>query len=390
MNSMTAVVFRPTLVLLLSVLLAACASAPVAPPPRLFHDALFKPPSERIGGEDVFAVSDAMRAFLHAEVNTGFQGSGFQQGFIEALYNKGQLKLEYESTVTRNAAQAFDARAGNCLSLVIMTGALAKELGLPVRYQRVYVDDTWGRSGDVYFSIGHVNLSIGKRQIDGGFGRFEADLATIDFLPPRELRGVRTQSIEQDTIVAMFMNNRAAETLAEGRIDDAYWWARAAVEKDPRFFGSYNTLGIIYRHHGNLKEAEQALTFALEREPDNVHVLSNLATVLDHQGRVAESKEFLRKLAQLEPNPPYKFFNEGLAALRNGDYKAARDLFTKETDRAPYNHEFRFWLAIAYVGLGNAEQARKELNAALETSTTRKDRAVYAAKLDRLNSLIGK
>jgi len=32
-----------------------------------------------------------------------------------------------------------------------MAGALAKELGFPVRYQRVYVDDTWGRSGDVYY-----------------------------------------------------------------------------------------------------------------------------------------------------------------------------------------------------------------------------------------------
>src|SRR5205814_2507802 len=99
------------------------------------------------------------------EVSTDFHSRGYQQGFVEALYTKGKLKLEYESTETRNAAEAFDARAGNCLSLVIMTGALAKELGFPVRYQRVYVDDTWGRSGDVYFSIGHVNLSLGKRQL---------------------------------------------------------------------------------------------------------------------------------------------------------------------------------------------------------------------------------
>jgi tetratricopeptide (TPR) repeat protein len=351
---------------------------------RLFHDQWFEAPSEHIGAENVFAVSEAMRRFLRTEISTDFQSRGYQQGFIDALYTKGKLKLEYESTVTRNAADAFDARAGNCLSLVIMTGALAKELGFPVRYQRVYVDDTWGRSGDVYFSIGHVNLSLGKRQLDGGFGRWEADLMTIDFLPPRDLRGVRTQVIEQSTIVAMFMNNRAAESLAAGRIDDAYWWARAAIEKDPGFVSSFNTLGIVYRHHGNLKEASEVLAYALEREPGNLHVMSNLATVLTHQGRVAESNELARKLEQLEPNPPYKLFNEGLAALRNGDFKTARDLFAKEADRAPYNHEFRFWLAIAYVGLGDPEQARKELNVAIETSSTRKDRAVYAAKLERI------
>ncbi len=375
---------RSCAALLLPLLLAACASAPMAPTGRLLHDQLFRPPSVHVSAEDVFAVSDAMKRFLRTEVSTDFHSRGYQQGFIDALYTKGKLKLEYESAVTRNAAEAFDARAGNCLSLVIMTAALAKELGFPVRYHRVYVDDTWGRSGDFYFSIGHVNLSLGKRQIDGGFGRSDTDLMTIDFLPPRDLRGVRTQVIEQDTIVAMFMNNRAAESLADGRIDDAYWWARAAVEKDPRFLGSYNTLGIVYRHHGNLKEAEQVLAYALEREPENVHVMSNLATVLNHQGRVAESRELTRKLEQLEPNPPYKLFNQGLAALRNGDFKTARDLFAKETDRAPYNHEFRFWLAIAYVGLGDPERARRELNVAIETSTTRKDRAVYAAKLDRI------
>jgi transglutaminase-like putative cysteine protease len=101
-----------------------------------------------------------MKRFVRTEVSTDFNSRGYQQGFIDALYTKGKLKLEYESAVTRNAAEAFDARAGNCLSLVIMTAALAKELGFPVRYQRVYVDDTWGRSGDFYFS-GHVNLSLG-------------------------------------------------------------------------------------------------------------------------------------------------------------------------------------------------------------------------------------
>ena len=51
--------------------------------------------------------------------------------------------------MTRNAAEAFDARSGNCLSLVIMTAAFAKELGLPVRYQNVFVDEAWSRSGDL-------------------------------------------------------------------------------------------------------------------------------------------------------------------------------------------------------------------------------------------------
>jgi len=371
----------------LFLLLAACGSAPVAPPPdRLFNDHLFHAPSERIVPDDIFAVSDAMKRFVRTEIGGPLHGGGIQHRFAEALYTKGELRLEYESVRTRNAAEAFDARTGNCLSLVIMTAALAKEIGLPVRYQRVYVDDTWSRSGDVYFSIGHVNLSLGRRQIDGGFGHNDSDMLTIDFLPPRDLRGVRTQELEEQTIAAMYMNNRAAESFTRGQLDDAYWWARAAIEKDPGFVGAYNTLGVIYRRHGNAKEAEQVLAGALEREPANTHVMSNLIPVLAGLGRVAESRNLALKLEQLEPNPPFSFFNRGLAALERSDFTAARDLFAREIDRAPYNHEFHYWLAVAHAGLGDRERARKELVTALETSSTTNDRAMYAAKLDRIKA----
>jgi Flp pilus assembly protein TadD len=368
-------------------LLAACAAVPVAPrTDHLFNDHLFRAPSERIAPGDIFAVSDAMKRFVRNEIGGPLHGGGIQQRFAEALYTKGELRLEYESVRTRNAAEAFDARVGNCLSLVIMTAALAKEIGLPVRYQRVYVDDTWSRSGDVYFSIGHVNLSLGRRQIDGGFGHNDSDMLTIDFLPPRDLRGVRTQELDEETIAAMYLNNRAAESFTRGQLDNAYWWARAAIEKDPGFVGAYNTLGVIYRRHGNAKEAEKVLAGALEREPANTHVMSNLIPVLDSLGRSAESKSLARKLDELEPNPPYSYFNRGLAALQRSEFTAARDLFAKEIDRAPYNHEFHYWLAVAYVGLGDRERARKELVVALETSSTSNDRAMYAAKLDRIKS----
>ena len=128
------------------------------------------------------------------------------------------------------------------------------------------------------------------------------------------------------------------------------------------------------------------LVRALEREPGNTHVMSNLVPVLDSLGRSAESKSLARALEQLEPNPPYSFFNRGMAAIQRSDFNAARDLFAREIDRAPYHHEFHYWLAVAYAGLGDGERARKELVMALETSTSRDDRAMYAAKLDRLKS----
>ena len=73
--------------------------------------------------------------------------------------------------------------------------------------------------------------------------------------------------------------------------------------------------------------------------------------------------------------------------MRERRLDAALALFTKEVDRAPYQHEFQFWLAITYLELHDPQRAARHLSQAMEASTTRKDRALYAAKLDRLKAL---
>jgi len=372
---------------LLSVLLAACASAPVTPRTEaLFNDRLFLAPSERVSADDIFALSEEMQHFLDVDFAAQLRRKGTREALIDALYHNGPLRLEYDSSLTRNAAQAFAARSGNCLSLVIMTAAFAKALGLQVQFQSVAVDETVSRVDDIYFFIGHVNLTLGIRQPAALLKSSRPDLLTVDFLPPQEGQGLRTQAIAEQTIVAMYMNNKAAEALARGQVNDAYWWARAAIGQDPGLLIAYNTLGVIYRRHGNPAEAGKVLAYALERDPNNLHAMANLIGVLNDQGRVADAKALARKLEELEPNPPFGYFDPGLQAMRDGNYQAARDLFAREVDRAPYVHEFHFWLANAYVGLGDIEQARRQLMLALEYSTTRRDHDLYAAKLDRIRS----
>jgi hypothetical protein len=374
------------IVVAIAVLLAACAAAPSQLPAEernaVFNDALFKPPSQRVSASDVFALSPEMQEYLRTDINRVVRVRGSQHGLFDALYDKGLLKLEYDAAMTRNASQAFAARAGNCLSLVIMTAAFAKEMGMAVRYQNVFVDETWSRNGDFYLSIGHVNLSLGGRLID--YGPTESAL-TIDFLPPANLKGLRAWAIDESTIVAMYMNNRAVEELTLGHVDDAYWYAREAVTQDHRFLGALNTLGVIYQRHGDLAQAKVAFQYVLDREPGNTRSMSNLAAVLFAGGETVAANALVQKLAQIEPNPPFAYFKRGMAAMEAGNYRLARDMFSKEVDRAAYYHEFQFWLALAYLGLGDTENARTHLTIAEENSTTRDDRDLYAAKLAHLN-----
>jgi transglutaminase-like putative cysteine protease len=157
--------------LLCAFLLASCAVTPDAPRDtphhaRFFDDARFAPASERIGAAQVFAMSDDMRRYVEKEIVPRTKLRGRQLALVDALYKKGDLKLEYDSAMTRNATEAFAARSGNCLSLVIMTAAFAKALDLPLEYQKVFVDDAWARAGNMYLAIGHVNLTLGKRRTE--------------------------------------------------------------------------------------------------------------------------------------------------------------------------------------------------------------------------------
>lgn len=391
---------RRTLLALLAAFAGGCSTVPappVAPPPApppapsLLSDARFPAPSEHIDGSDLFVLSDAMKRYLRDEIEPKVAAKGRQRALVDALYAKSELKLTYDSTMTRNAEQAFDARAGNCLSLVIMTAAFAKALDLGVTYQKVIVDDAIGRDGDIYFAIGHVNLTLARHTTDEmGYGfrtgkrRVEPDRMTIDFLPPEDLRSVRTRTIGEDTVVAMYLNNRAVETLARGDVVDAYWWARAAVTRDPEFLPAINTLGVVYERHHDVAEAERALRHVLSREPGNTLAMSNLVTVLAETGRTEESQRLAATLMRLDPEPPFSWYIRGMDAMRSGDFRAAKAAFAREVARAPDFHEFHFWLAYAQLALGETDAARAELELALENSTSRRDHDVYAAKLAKL------
>ena len=368
---------------LLATLLAACATPPPAapPPPSLFEDAAFAAPKNVPDAKAVFALSPAMRAYLERDIAASIRQLGAQRALVDALHTKAQLRLEYDAELTRNAAEAFDARAGNCLSLVVMTAALAHHLQLPIAFQALTGHETWSRSGDLSFVNGHVNITVAKRLVDR-IGAYDAETQLrIDFGTLPVGRGQALHVIGEATILAMFMNNRAAEYLVRGAIDDAYAHAREAVIQDPGYAGAYNTLGVVYQRHGLAAAAERAYREAVAHDGDHKAALQNVAHLLKQQGRMAEAAVFQQRLAAIERDPPFAHFDQGVAAARAGQFAAAREHLLREMKRDPDYHEFHFWLAVALYGLGDVQQARQHLDVAMKNSVTARERAIYASKL---------
>lgn len=382
-------------------LLSACASLAPPAPDSLLHDALFDHPPRPAGADTVLALSPAMQAHLQALRASLPPGADLPLALGQSLYKPGGLRLDYDASITRDAAQAFDARSGNCLSLVVMTAALADALGLEVGFQQVLGDDPFRREAGLTLRNGHVNVVLlpPLRQPPWGV---RAEVVRhgllIDLLPLETAAALQVRPISRERVLAMFMNNRAVESLLAQQPPLAYAWAREAVRIDPAYAAAWNTLGVVYQRSATaggvngvtaafaLDAAAAAYDRVLALDERQPGTMDNLAQVRRLQGRDAEARDWEQRRAALEPLPPLHFLRLGDAALAAQDWAGARRLFERELRRQPDLAEAWFGLARAQLALGDRPQAEQALQRARAASLTPAEQARYASKLAALRA----
>jgi tetratricopeptide (TPR) repeat protein len=364
--------------------LAGCAGVALPPPPaELLATDRFAAVAVDTDPAQALALNPAMQQFLAHELRPLARLHGPRQALVVGLQRLPQLRLEYDASVTRTAAQAFEARAGNCLSLTLMTGALAAALGLNVVYQQVDGGPAWSRSGDLLAYSGHVNVMIDHGHLGGAGARWQQRLV-VDFLPPADAAAHPASPIDEATVLGMFLNNRAAEALAAGRVDEAHAWVRSALRTAPRFVPAWNTLAVLLQARGQDALAQRVLQHAVAAEPDNTRALANLVGVLEAAGRHDEAASWRSRLRRLEPVAPFVWFDRGRAAMARGELGLAYEAFARELARDPDQHEAHAGAASAAIRLGDLAAARRHLERARAAGPTPAAQALYAAKLARL------
>jgi Flp pilus assembly protein TadD len=372
------------LVVLTLALLSGCSTVQPVAGDQFFADAAFADHRVRHDPADLFKLTSEMRGYAANEVAPSVRTRGPQRGLVDALYSTAHLQLTYEALTTRTAAEAFEARSGNCLSLVIMTSAFAKEMGLEVRYQQVHTEDMWVRDDDLVQLVGHVNLSLGRGQSMVHRASSPVEWLTVDFIPLDDAQHLRSRVIGETRVIAMYYNNKAAEALSAGRTGEAYWWAKAAVETDRAYPGALVTLGVVMHRQGLLDKAELASRAALRLDPENPPALHNLALILQVSGRIDEAAATSRLLKNVQPDNPIETYKSGLIAFQRGDYPRARDAFRNALRRAPEDQEFHFMLGMSYLKLGETASALEHLQRAQALAPNSARKRAYAAKIARI------
>ena len=85
---------------------------------------------------EIFELNDEAKAFAQSAIRGVFKPKEQIQALVQHVFSRSDLNLLYRSEASTVANQTFHNRAANCLSMSIMTYALANELGFSVRYPR--------------------------------------------------------------------------------------------------------------------------------------------------------------------------------------------------------------------------------------------------------------
>ncbi len=385
-------IFSVISVLSACLLLLACQTTPSyqsrQPVEELFYDEHYDQTLEIPQPDSLFAlspkvVSEVRRAF---ERETSLQGNHIgAQKWLANYLNAADGGFVYRDNYTRIAGDTYQDRAGNCLSLVLLTASLADILNVPVQFQEVDVPPVWDKQGDFYLINGHINIKLHPANSMKSVN-IKGSSILIDFLPERSVRGYSKKRISKQTVIAMFYNNMAAEAMVAKQYDRAYALLKMSLRHKEDFLPALNNLAIAYKYTGHGDNAEKVYRHALSIEPEDLNSLYNLAIYLGEQGRLDEWADVHKVLELARINNPYYYYDMAQQAYFDKEYQSALTWYRRALKRADYRHEFYFGLSRTYWATGDRLKAKANMEKALKLSRDDVNRSRYQTKLDAMKS----
>lgn len=271
-----------------------------------------------------------------------------------------RIDLKYSLTPTRNAAETFLAREGNCLSFVNLFVGAARYQRLTPFYVEVTDYQRWNHKDGLVVSRGHI---VAGMYVKG-------ELKTYDFLPYRPKTYKNFKPIDDLTAAAHYYNNLGAEALLDGRTDDALRHLQVANAIAPHFTKSTNNLGVVYARQGDLDRAMATYQAGLAEDPEDVALLTNLARAYQALGRLDEAAATLAKAGSVNNTNPYFFLYQGEVALASGDHEAALGFMREALRLDSEDPDIHLGLVKLYMAIGDLDKARHHLDRALKLDAT--------------------
>ena len=283
-----------TACLLLAAVLCGCSTVPPAQHKTSGSDqsadAISALLENRFGGKPTIKGPDRLHRLSDAQLAS----------FKKYLRQPSRLKVplhervaEYLGLVTVNfaydektqvASDSLATQSGNCMSLAVLTTALAEAAGVEIGYQLVNSSPVFQWEGDLILKGQHLRSVLFKPTIESNNITFYRSGIRIDYFPGQGERYVR--KVNPAEYLSMYYNNLAADALGKADYNLSWWLLQESMSHQPNNVDALNVFALLYRRTGDPTRAEQIYQAGITLYPQAVVLMRNYRTLLRSVNRV--------------------------------------------------------------------------------------------------------
>lgn len=369
-----------------SVLLNGCSSmaSSVSAAPPIPYSALLEAADASVPTlQDIFSLSVTQQAEFLAFYNAPEQQSVAGHDRIYRFLENKLAGFDYQGQ-NYTAAEAYARNSGNCISLAVLTKALADLVGVEHEFQSIVSAPLYSIESDLMLSSDHVRTILYDPQFvpEEGWYYLIKPAIIIDYLPAAgSIRGPR---ISQQTFIAMFYRNLAADAVLAQQYDQALALLRTALHYAPTYGAVINLTAVLHRRMDDVQVAEQFYQYGLDIADRKATLYGNYALLKQSEGDPEAAQQLFQAMAALNERDPYLWYSLGKTASQHRHYGEAVIYFEKAVEQAPYLHQLQFDLALAYFRNNQYVRAHQALTQAAALSPVKGKQQRYQAKLDAL------
>lgn len=288
----------------------------------------------------------------------------------------------YEATLP--ASKALETLSGNCMSLAVLTTALANAAGLDLGYRLMEDVPVFEYQGTTVVKGQHLSTVLYQPDWEAA-----AENRTLKRpgLQVDYFRSARTRVVanaDKADYLAMYYQNLAVENLTKGLLDNAFWYSLESLRYNPLHAHAINTLAIIHRRLGDLDQAERLYLHGLSVAGNDLSLLRNYHALLTVQARDEEAAKIQRLLERQDDASPFRWIALAIDAEQENDFNSAIHYYQRALDLAPYMHEIQLGIALANYRAGRLKTAENALEEAIALVPAPATRNLYEAKLRML------
>ena len=282
--------------------------------------------------------------------------------------------------------EAFAQQQGNCLSLAMLTTALARIGNIDIGYELMHTPPVYQKRGNTILKSQHVRSVLyppDATEMEGVLFLLKPVIKIDYFSTPGG--HVRKRVSERD-FIAMYYRNVAAEALINNRLKDAYWLILESYQYAEKDSHATNILALIYEKSGFDQDAENLYLYGIKYSDEKLELLSNYHKFLIRKKRYKEANEVKQQIAEFDEPNPFDWLDMADDALAMREYNEAIRYYEKVIELAPYLHHGYFGRGKVEYLQGFVGKANRSFAKAKELTWDKETQALYQSELAALKS----